>query len=187
MKRKGFSLLEAMIAMGLVFLILGLIATLMREYTGVNRLTSSKDATLDGVQFALREMRNELGSALDVMAPTTVGSTSSSLAFTKINPRLGEDRIPYEFPAPIPANWAHADPSHLLDVVYARSGGKLIRTVTGLPTTSRQEVAAKIDGLTVFRKTRRNYVITVSFQELNRLKTYTLMTKRWVSPKALNP
>lgn len=187
--KRGFSLLESMIAMGLVFLVLGLLAVLMREYTGVNRLTSSKQATLDGVQFALREMRNELSCALDVTEPLNTGDTAFRLEFTRLNPNLGYARLPdpNTFP-PYPPSWSEADPTHLLDVTYEIDGDKrLVRTVAGLPSPSRQVVAQEIESLTISRLTKRRYDITVSFQELNRLKSYSLICKRWVSPKVLNP
>lgn len=189
--KRGFSLLEAMIAMGLAFLVLGLLAVLMREYTGVNRLTSSKQATLDGVQFALREMRNELSCALHVEKPGTGGpSTTNVLEFRRLNPQIGTDRLPdpNSFP-PYPLSWSHADPTHLLDVTYEINSEKqLVRSVTaGLPARSDQVVAEEIASLTVTRTSKRRYDITVGFQELNRLKTYSLICKRWVSPKALTP
>ena len=86
-RRSGFSLPEAMLAMLLVLSILGMVAVLMREYTQVSRYSDAKNQTLDGVQFALAEMSHEVESAVVLIAPS--GSVSYDvLDFKRMDPAI---------------------------------------------------------------------------------------------------
>lgn len=193
----GFSLVEALLAMGLVLTLLGMISTLMREYTAVSRHTAARDNTFDGVGYALTEMTQELGSSIKFVSPASADS-STSLEFYRINPNLKrfpdrddasdddeDDFTDYD------TFWDPHAPQYLWNVRYYKeaTSGALIREVVSSkvdpgpdPGTGRQVMVAKIDGLKVTKMNPEYYKVELSFVEDKRLRTYSRIGRAWCKP-----
>lgn len=178
-KPLGFSLVEAMLAMGLVFTILGLISTLMREYSSVARHSDARDNTFDGVQYALAEMSHELGSAVQVTAE------GSSLGFYRLDPSIVRFPLTNQGTPVTDFDWLPRDPQQLMLVQYQRepSVGSLVRKTTGPSGNTRQTMVEKISGINVekVKSSPDLYLIALSFQEDKRLRSYSTQARLWVA------
>lgn len=189
MKNRGFSLLESMVAMGLVFLVLGLVSTLMQEYSTVSRHDADRDSTLDGVQHALAEMVSEFSSAIEVKQPDE--GSSASLVFTRLDPNPSTPRLPPRSATQALAEdgdsprWDFRPENQLLKVTYKikNNSTNLIRRVKD----GNEAVLAK--NVTAFNVTKRNnyhYLLSISFQEKNRLRSFSILAKTWLKPEPKN-
>lgn len=186
--QRGFSLLEAMIAMLLVMTLLGMISTLMREYSDVARHSAARDNTFDGVQFALTEMGHELGSAQRMLLPpeSSPAANSTVLRFQRIDPTLqrfpDDAALSYDEDGE-PEMWNTRDPDKWMTVEYRENdAGALVRTVTR-PNgdTENQTMVDKIDSLLVTGDPAGFYTISLSFkEEKGRLRVFTTRARRWV-------
>lgn len=85
MKRRAFSLLEALFTLGLVFMILGLANDMFRQYSGLLRFSEAKSSSLNSMQVALQQVIDEARCAQTLQAPSTVGATSAELKFVKVD------------------------------------------------------------------------------------------------------
>lgn len=190
--RRGFTLIESLFAMMLVLTILGLVSTLMREYSNVARYTAARDNTLDGVQFGLTEMGHELGTAQVMLAPpedSDPGVTSTTLSFRRIDP--SKRRFPLNSELTYdedgePLMWNTRNTANWMRVTFAKdAAGALTRTtVTTTPAaTVVQTMVPKIDSLLVTVVSKEYYQIQLSFREdTGRFRQYTVQTRRWVKP-----
>lgn len=180
MKRRGFSLVESLLAMGLVLALLGMISTLMREYTAVSRHMAARDNTFDGVQYALTEMAQELGSAVGFVTPFS--SPATTLRFYRLNTSL--ERFPAIDTLPLNDDgqplWDPRDNTHLWDIHYFKepSTGALIREVTP-SSDARQVMVAKIDSLLVTKVSEGYYQLQLSFLEDKRLRSSSRIGRVW--------
>lgn len=185
---RGFSLPEALIAMLLVLTILGMVAVMMREYSNVARFADAKDQTLDGVQFALSEMANEVGSAVSLVAPAAaVGSTSMHLEFHRMDPSierywLDPEADPEYDPDgnPLPVVWDFRNPAESMRVTYRREpSGDLVRELDRGGTISSQIMARSVSALQL-RKLEQDYLeLEMSFQEQKRFQTFVAHARIW--------
>lgn len=186
-------MIESLFAMLLVMTLLGMTATLMREYSDASRFMAAKDNTFDGVQFALNEMVNEAGSAvrMDVPSETSpVNEVNTTLRFRRINPDLqrfpdDDDDVLYDAEGE-PVMWNTRDTTTWMRVSYDLVDGGLVRTVTPAGGAARSEVMVpKISYLGVTTLPIVNYEkfyrITLSFkEEKGRLRSFELVARRWV-------
>ncbi|MGE0490979.1 MAG: hypothetical protein AB7S38_17360 [Vulcanimicrobiota bacterium] len=172
--RRGFSLPEAMLAMVLVFMVLGMVGVLVREYSEATRLAASKEQTLNGVQTGLEQMRSELGSAIRLITPSA--GTSNVLGFERLDPAA--IRLP-----PSPAGFTSWDPrpaGQLVTVTYQVGGQGLMRTVSGPGWTAQSQVSEGIRGLETTFLAKDRVGLKVSFQEKHLLREFSTEARLWV-------
>ena len=175
--------MESMIAMGLVFLVLGLMSVLMREYSDMSRHATARDNTMDAVQYALRQIRNELGGAVHILTPgfqadlPPGGSVNlgDSIAFSKFRSADREARFP-PFHA-LPADYDPWSEEYLSTVSYQQFEKSLTRTAGSSPP---QTVVPEINSFNVTQMGPRYLQLTLSFQEVRRHRHYSLDAKLWV-------
>ena len=179
MRRSGrpsaFSLVEMMIAMLLVLALLGLVATLMREYTRVSRHTSARENTMDGVQTALSAMAQELSGAQQVLIPTS--GTSAAVSFLRVNP-LTERFPPADEDSGI---WSALPASSLMYVFYGVSNRQLARYSYSYDTwvTQSHVMATDIEGFQTAALSPTQYELALTFKETLRLKTFRTRVRIW--------
>ncbi len=195
----GFSLLEAMLAMFLVFLVLGLTAYLIREYSRVSKHAAARDNTFDGVQFALTELVKEIGSANSILQPASVGASSTTLTLRRLDPtavRLPDpvlddyDLWKYEH-LDVSTDgtgtevfiWNPKHPDHQFQVTYSRDAitDQLIRETQRASGVERHIVADMVSGFVVHRLSEDYYEVSLSFQEKQRLRTIVMEARAWIS------
>ena len=175
--------MESMIAMGLVFLVLGLMSVLMREYSDMSRHATARDNTMDAVQYALRQIRNELGGAVHILTPgfqadlPPGGSVNlgDSIAFSKFRSADREARFP-PFHA-LPAHYDAWSEDYLTTVSCQQTGAALTRTASGTPA---QTVVPEINSFNITQVSPTYLQITLSFQEVRRHRHFSLDAKLWV-------
>ncbi|MCA9791562.1 MAG: hypothetical protein KC910_07190 [Candidatus Eremiobacteraeota bacterium] len=174
MKRRGFSLPEAMLAMVLVFMVLGMVGVLVREYSEATRLAASKEQTLNGVQLGLEQMRSEVGSALALLTPT--GGSSNMLSFQRLDPAA--NRLP-----PSPAGFTSWDPrpaGQIVTVTYQVGPQGLTRLVAGSGWSAQSQVSEGIRGLETTFLAKDRVGLKVSFQEEHLLRDFSTEARLWV-------
>ncbi|MCA9779882.1 MAG: hypothetical protein KC800_24305 [Candidatus Eremiobacteraeota bacterium] len=172
-----------MIAMGLVFLVLGLMSVLMREYSDMTRHAAARDNTMDAVQYALRQMRNEVGGAAKIlnpafqpaMPPGGTANLGDNLSFLKFRSADRDARFP-PFNA-LPADYDPWSEEYLSAVSYQQFEKSLTRTAGSSPP---QTVVPEINSFNVTQVGPRYLQLTLSFQEVRRHRHYSLDAKLWV-------
>jgi type II secretory pathway pseudopilin PulG len=196
-QRRGFSLIEAMLGMLLVLTLLGMVSTLMREYSDAARFAAAKDNTFDGIQFALNEMANEVGSAVRFLTPSELAgpmTTSTVLTFQRIDPALQrfpeettltDDPSNYDVDGdPLP--WITRQPAEWMTIDYRKSGAGLVRTATPAGGAAQSQVmVANMNSLLITvlptASSSRYLQIDMAFQEeKGRLRTFQVTARRWV-------
>ncbi len=180
-RQQGFTLIEVMLSMLLVFTTLGLIATLMREYTKVSKFASARDNTLDALQMALVEVTQELSEAVDVSYPENAGQPwVDSVAFSRIDPsveRWSQDPLGGFEESFV---WNPRAPDEYITVVYSRDGlGTLNRASVGPDGSQNQAMASNLNRFQVLRLSQNRFRIALSFQEKNRLRVFTRDCRVW--------
>ena len=128
MRRRGFSLAEGLLALGIVFLVLGIASQLMRQYASILRSSESRSNTLTALQVALQQMIDDVRQSQVTSSPPA-GNTALELIFLKVDP------VAAWLPSPIPnpaGTWNPMDPVHMVTVRYFLDQGEVKRTLTPL-------------------------------------------------------
>jgi type II secretory pathway component PulJ len=164
-----------MLSMLLVLSVLGLVATLMREYTRVARHSEARDQTLDGVAFALAEMGHEASGANVLQTPQA--GLANELKFLRPDPRVNR----YGLLGPDPANpvWEPNASNQIMLVRYTHENGALVREVRRDSQTSRQTLAENVNALVVNKLDDDYLELSMSFQENRRVRSFSMKTKLW--------
>ncbi|MEW6278574.1 MAG: hypothetical protein AB1758_08140 [Candidatus Eremiobacterota bacterium] len=187
-RRRGTSLAEIILTSALVLLVIGLVATLVREYRRVSTHTRFQDASLRSA-MALRLVREELKEAVEVLQPPDgSGGIFSVVEFDRLDPDTttrvpgawgpgtGLRGAPGPWPTPTPsppAVWDPRDPADLIRVRYAVSNRQLLRTVTG-PGAQTQLMAENVNGFSAQNQGNDAVRLTLRVQEEQREAIYSL-------------
>ncbi|MEW6278398.1 MAG: hypothetical protein AB1758_07255 [Candidatus Eremiobacterota bacterium] len=163
--KRGVTLAEVLLTMFLFILMLGVAGTLVREYSGVLRHSSSKERTLRSALVGLDRIDCELAQAHAVVSPAT-STPVSLLEFRKLDP--GAARLPAP-PTPVPAGWAPHDPAYEVTVRYRVLQGTLIREVVG--GGAPMAVVQGPQGLNAVLLPNGNVEVSLSIQEDKLLRT----------------
>ncbi len=130
MKRRGFTVLEALITALLVGLALAIVGLVTRDFQRVMARSQRRDTALEGL-LALHRVGCESAQACGDIVPA-LNATSAWLSFSRIDPNH-PDRIPPTLlpePVPIPAAWEPRDPAYVVRVSYSLNGSRqLMRRV----------------------------------------------------------
>ena len=155
MKRRAFSLMEALITLALLSLALGAMDSLMASMNRIQRNGDEKDQRLVLVLHALEMMRAEVEEAVEI-----VPGPATQYQFKKIdpttdtllqNPPLPQIRLVYQPDAPgalgVYDTWNARNPFDLVTVTYrAASNGELLRS-----STTSSVLCEGVSGFRVYR------------------------------------
>lgn len=112
MRRRGFTLLEGMVTLLLVFILLGAIGQMMTMYSTIARRSSNKDISLYAGQVALDSIRFEVRQAIDISIPDP-----QTLVLKRVDP-WNPLRLEDPAPSPPPANWSPHRNADLIEVRF---------------------------------------------------------------------
>lgn len=166
--RRGFTLVEALLSLGLIFVLLGIVAQLVGLYSQIVRKADKKQSSLYSAKVALDDISRQLSQAVKVDSPTT-GATSSTLSLTRMdpwNPYRLPDPAASPQPAP-PASWRPHKSEFRMQVLYSLDtsdpeSAKLVRTVSYSDGSSEEEVVCEgLSGLQ-FRREANATTVTVT-------------------------
>lgn len=143
--KRGISLAELIVTLGLLSVCLAIVATLFRAAVQQQLHSERKDSETRAGLAACQQLRQDLESAVEITSPLS-GGTSSTVALTRINPfdqNLNEppllDSSMQWNPHPSSRKWDISD-------VFTPATGKLQRTV--LPEGGTAQVSIVAEGLT---------------------------------------
>lgn len=133
MRRRGFSLVEALGSLLVMSILLTAVAALMQSYASISRRTSARDQAVVSAVLASEHLRNEVSAAVKVLHPA--GATAEAqLEFQRIDPNYQPattfDRMPSPLAPPLPSSFDPYDPATLLTVQYQLQGDRLVRITT---------------------------------------------------------
>ena len=135
-----------MLSMAVIFVVLGLTATLVWDYSRSLRQGAGRDTLLEAVELGAERIRSELCSAVEVTVPAAAG-VSDTLVFSRIDPSSAT-RLPSPPPATPPSSWDPYNPTDMLLVTYSISSQELLRTVNGPTATTQERICDNLQGLT---------------------------------------
>ena len=172
MKRRAFTLLEALVTMALVATVFGTLVVLLQDSSRVVNLSNQKDAARSAGQVGLERVCNELWEATAVDSPAAAGVDATILTFEKADPSA-TTRLPTPIPEP-PGAFNVADPAFHLTVSYELSGRRFIRSVgpRGGTPTIRMEVAENVAGFTCTQFGRGQYYLKLTVEVGTNLYSY---------------
>lgn len=111
-RRRGFTLLEGMVTLLLVFILLGAIGQIMAMYSTIARRSSNKDISLYAGQVALDAIRFEVRQAVTIDMPD-----EQTLIIQRVDP-WNPVRLLDPVPSPPPASWAPHRSTDLITVQF---------------------------------------------------------------------
>lgn len=177
-RKAGFSLIETMAAMGIIFLVLGLAGALVSDYSNVFRRAAPRERLLEVIEMGAEHISSELSGALQVTTPST--GTSTTLVFQRIDPEA--DRLPEPPPANFPAFWDHRDPDHIMAVMYSVSSGVLKRRTVSMLKISDQALCEGLSGMSATRVNPRTIRVNLSVKVDGHLQNVVKEVALWVEP-----
>lgn len=148
MRRRAFTLAEALLAATLMAMILGAAAAIFASYSTLVRHSGPKERNLVSGYSTMDRIRCELSGAVTVVEPDpTSMALATRVLFDKVDPAL-TTRLPT--PLDPAALFEPKDPASFCRVEYSISSGQLWRIVTGAGSayTSRELQLVEVSGLT---------------------------------------
>ncbi|CAN0358508.1 unnamed protein product [Phaeothamnion confervicola] len=146
-KRRGMSLVEALLSLVLVGIAMGVVAQLAGLLNNVLRASGQKDAALE-VELAMLHVASELRCACTWTSPPNSSYLQvNELVFSKVDPDKNPDpaasdsRLPLPVSNPLPLLYNGFDSSFMVTVRYYLASGTLMREVNG----SAQPIASLVD------------------------------------------
>ena len=143
---RAFSLIEAVGALFIVFVLLGLCCDLFKQYSTTLNFSAAKTNSLTSMQVALQAMLDDARQATSFVSPASVGVPSQTLDLFMADPKL------------LNSPPRSATPSDLIEVKYYLSDGSvypsgtLLRDSTpggGSTSTSKVADSVSISGFSV--------------------------------------
>lgn len=142
--RRGFSLLEAVVALWLVALATAIVAGLMSEYFRLSRYDEQHARWL-AAMAACRRTAGELSEAVELDLPVS-SAWAETVRFRKLRPSQAAGRL--DPTRAVTDVWEpYADP-YLVEIAYRLDGNRLRREVESVGL----EVATGVDGFAVRRQ-----------------------------------
>ena len=170
--------MEALVALGLLALVIGLVAGLAREYSAILSFSASKDAT-NRAGDGLEQISREVEQSSEVVTPTMGGlGASDRLVFHKLN-LSASDRYQAWVP-PDYQPWQPKRSNDLLTISYFLEGGDLLRQLdqNGQPAR-RSVVVPGVNDFSVVYPSLDCVQLKLSMQEKRLLRTYASEAHRW--------
>lgn len=160
--RRAISLLETIVAVGLLGMILAMTGKLIGNYRDAETHAKGIERSLEASQLTLSRLTHELSQAIAIGTPG-MGSSASQVIFTKVDPAV------VRYPDPIDMSLPSFDPlTPTITVRYYRSGENLLRESPsggGRPVV----LATGVRGFAVEWATRYRVEVNLSIQERARV------------------
>ena len=170
-RRAGFTLVEALIALALLGLVIGLLADTASEYATIILFQEEKDSTAQALA-GLEKLTRELETAVVITVPS--GGAPTDWVEFEIVDSDSPDR------ASDPKNWTPWRPSDRVTVSYSLSDGALLRKATKNGVSTQSIVAPKVDGLACKLDADRHLEIQISVLEKRKVVTFSSTAFRWL-------
>lgn len=185
MRRRAFTLMEALLVLLLVEILLGILGGILWEYSKLTAEADSKDRGL-ATQTLLLHLQNEAQQAQAVLLPLA-GASGSELRFLRQDPARSStalaagDRLPVPVPNPDPlAVWDAEAAAERLEIRFRVGGRQLFREVLDSSSTTTQALGQEIAGLRVEHLANGNLALELSSElEPGRIVTYRSQSYRW--------
>lgn len=176
--QRGFTVLEALMSLGLICLVLSILGSLLMSYSSVMLHQGGRQKTLMGCQVATESVRRDVSSAIVVTAPT-----SSTLHIEQIDP-LVSSRLPKPLPDPPNASWKPHDPADRVQIDYQLSGTSVMRRLTlSNGTTFEDNVTDEVDGLDFSILANKNVQVTATALINGQLQAWSVEVGQHLPPR----
>ena len=163
----GFTLIEALISLGLIGLMLGVVATLVSGYSMTMRRINGSVLDTAALREALEAVAADVQFAMVVDRPAD-GTTSTDVSLQRVDV-LEENRLPNPLPNPLPTTlFLPRDTSKAVPVVYYVKEGGLWSRTTYPDGFEDWEIVPTIQGLSSSRPGRS---ITITLSALDESRT----------------
>lgn len=164
--RRGFSLLEVLVSMGLFLMIIGLVAALMRGYAQVTNASDSHEASLEAARLAVESLRSDIEAAV-VLHDPVFGSVTPQDRLSLLRVDAEQVRLPLEMPDPEPPDWDPYDPATTVEVVYEINGDSLWRSAGWEDgTVRRTRIGHGVPGFSVSSLADESILISLTTKNL---------------------
>lgn len=166
------TLVEVMVALGLLSLALLLLSRLAVEYQQVIKFSNARDNVISGLD-ALEDIRRDGEQAYHIVSPD-VGSSSGVLTLERLHRSLVN-----RFNVRSDNTWQTNIPEHLVTFDYRLDNGALVRQTSVPSMAARSEILAdKVVGFDCNR-TAEAMEVRLSLQQQERVLTYTCRVFSW--------
>ena len=160
----GFTLLEAIVVLGLVSVLIVVMGSLLQSFMSATRLSTNKQAALQGCSDTFELLGKDLGGAVELDWPNAGAPPDAFVSLQRIYPYdvyrfpLPNTAVPYSWPAPVYLNnlsvTSHWDQDNCLEYIayyYDSSLQQLSRwSYFGSPVVVTTSTAATgLNGFTV--------------------------------------
>ena len=167
----GFSLVEALITIFVVFLVFGVASGLLTEYSSLLNFSGAKESYFGAAQLAMKQMVDETRESVILESPSS--GWSPNLTFQRIDPNYGlwlpgvalaQPFDPYNHTI---TTWTAQPAAQMIRVDYSVLGGKLLRSTVPLGggTNTTSVVATAILGMQANRLASGGIQIQVSVED----------------------
>ncbi|MBX3169338.1 MAG: hypothetical protein KF760_18200 [Candidatus Eremiobacteraeota bacterium] len=138
----GFSVLEALMTLGLICLVLSILGSLFSSYSRLLLRQGDRQKSLLGCQVAVDTIRRDLVSCISFSIPTP-----ETLHVEQIDP-LVSSRLPRPLPDSAPADWRPHLNEERLKIDYRLARGSVLRKIIrGGGSNFEENVTDEVDGL----------------------------------------
>lgn len=167
--------MEALVALGLLAMIIGLLAGMAAEYSSIITFSKAQDAQTQA-QEGLEQMTREMEQSCQIVDPSAPGAgASTQVIFRKLNAASA-----YRYDSWTPPDYEPWQPTRAQDLVtvsYALYGSDLVREEQGV---GRTVVASQVNDFSATFPTPESLKFSLTVQQNQRLKTFTSEAFRWV-------
>lgn len=169
--------MEALVALGLLALVIGLLAGLAREYSSIVSFSASKDA-ISRASDGLEQLAREAEQSCDVVTPGVGAEVSDKLVFHKLNLMST-----YRFDSSTPPDylpWQPKRSTNLLTISYFLQNGDLVRQLdqSGQPAVT-SVVVPGVNDFSATYPSSDSLQLKLSVTEKRVLRTYAMEAHRW--------
>jgi len=180
--RRGVSLIEVLITLGVLALSLAMVAAAVQQYARLMAKNDERSLTV-AHQQQVSQVADELSCAVELVAPATAVSTDE-VTFRRLNASIA-NRLPPLTPTPAPSPaWDPRQPAHVITVRYffEPTTSRLLRTATfPAPTGSVTTVVATgLSGFDFTRSADNELSVALSFMEGDTLKSLSTRVNWWL-------
>jgi hypothetical protein len=170
---RGLTLLEVLVTMLLLAMALGMVATLVRNFSSVSAHLEGKEGTQQGTLLLL-SVAAELEEAFEITQPLA-GTTTT---VTEIRLRKYASAPARLTTGTTPNTWN----PYILSVRYFLDGEDLVREVTFPPPGNEvrlSRISKRINGFSATRVNDQEIEVRATFRESKKLETVAASAYRW--------
>lgn len=178
LSRSGFTVLEALMSLGLICLVLSILGSLLMNYSRVLLHQGGRQKSLLGCQVAVESVRRDVGSAVVVTAPAT-----DRLHIEQIDP-LVSSRLPSPLPNPPNSSWRPHVTTDRMAIDYRLVVSSVVRRVTlSNGATFEDNVTDDVDGLSFSILANDNVQVTATALINGQLQAWSVEVGQHLPPR----